>query len=141
MTQNSLCLVCFAIDFKLNSCPLKAKYSKEKKKLDNTLSEFKVKKAYTEVAKIRAISATVNNGLTFDSEAVENPEIIFEYSCNIYKCIHGQILYLNELDKWINLKAIIIKLYEDFTWVIEKVEACLPLFVKLFQSFCQVYCC
>ena len=68
MTQNSLCLVCFAIDFKLNSCPLKGKYSKEEKKLDNTLSEFKVKKAYTEVAKIRAISAPVNNGLTFDSE-------------------------------------------------------------------------
>ena len=104
-----MCLVCFVTYFKLNSSQLKAKYSKEKKKLDNTLSEFKVKKAYSRVDKIRAISATVNNGLTFDSEVVKNLEILCEYSYNIYKCIHGQILYLNELDKWSNLKAIIIK--------------------------------
>ena len=80
-----------------------------KKKLENTLSEFKVKKPYTKVAKIRAISVTFNNALTFDSEVVKNLEILCEYSYNIYKCIHGQILYLNELDKLSNLKAIVIK--------------------------------
>ena len=109
ITHNSLCLVCFVTDFKLNSSQLKSKYSEEKKKLENTLSEFKVKKPYTKVAKIRAISVTFNNALTFDSEVVKNLEILYEYSYNIYKCIHGQILYLNELDKLSNLKAIIIK--------------------------------
>lgn len=92
-----VCFVCFATD--LNSFQLKAKYSK-KKKLENALSEFKFKKAYTKVAKIWATSATVNVFKIFDSEVVENPGVLSEYSCGIYKYINGQILYLKELDKW-----------------------------------------